>query len=135
MAEIALLVWLATKTSPLLIIGLVVAAAVGGALLLRHQGLQSVRAISADFEAGRLPAESLMDGLLVLVAAVLLIIPGFLTDVAAIVMLFPPTRAAIKRLARRRLEIRAAGYSFRSTGRDQIIDVKVLDSPPPSSPN
>ena len=71
-----------------------------------------------------------------LVAAVLLIMPGVLTDVVAIGLLFPPTRRAGKGFVRDRLRTRvttARFTQFRTDG-DEIIDVKVLDSPPSNLP-
>lgn len=130
--EIVLLVWIGSKTSWLFVLGLVIGTGILGAWLARHQGLKTLRRISSEIEMGRMPAESLLDGLLVLVAAVLLIIPGFLTDVVAIALLFPPSRQGLKSLLRRRLQARvvATRYASFGTEHDQIIEVRVIENPP-----
>jgi UPF0716 protein FxsA len=135
--EIVVLVWIATKTSPLFVFGLIIGTGVLGAWLARHQGLQSLRRIQAEVAAGRMPAEALVDGMLVLVAAVLLIIPGLLSDVMAIALLFPPSRNVLKGLVRRRLRMRVVTMHSVPTasGHDEIIDVKVIDSPPRQPPH
>lgn len=132
--EIVLLVWIATKTSILLVLGLLLGAGVLGTYLSRQQGLRAMTRIADEVRAGRMPAEAMFDALLVSLAAVLLILPGFLSDIAALWLLFPPTRKLFKAYVRRRIEarvvaMRQAGFSS-GTGRDEIIDVKVIDSPP-----
>ena len=132
--EIVLLVWIATKTSILLVLGLLLGAGVLGTYLSRQQGLRAMTRIADEVRAGRMPAEAMFDALLVSLAAVLLILPGFLSDIAALWLLFPPTRKLFKAYVRRRIEARVVMMrqdDFRSgTGHDEIIDVKVIESPP-----
>src|SRR5262245_24283747 len=133
--EIVVLVWLATKTSALFVIALVLGMGVLGTALARHQSAQTLRRISDQVSAGQMPADSLLDGLLVFVAAVLLILPGVLSDVLAILLLFPPSRRFLKSVVRRQFAARVVSvhYGADPAGfqRDRIIDVKVLDSPSP----
>jgi UPF0716 protein FxsA len=63
-----------------------------GAALARHQGLQTLARINAEIAAGRLPTTPLADGALILLAAALLVTPGFLTDVLGVALLLPPVR-------------------------------------------
>jgi UPF0716 protein FxsA len=134
--EIALLVWIGMQTSVLFVLGLVIGTGILGAGLARYQGLQTLRRISADLESGRMPGESLVDGLLVLLAAFLLILPGVLSDLVAIALLFPPTRWALKGFVRRRLQARMVAIRYGRAGfdADQIIDVRVVESPPRQLP-
>ena len=134
--EIALLVWIGTQTSVMFVLALVIGAGILGSLLARYQGWQTMRRISADLELGRMPGESLMDGFLVLLAALLLIVPGVLSDVVAILLLFPPSRWVLKGIVRRRLQARmVAMHHIRADfDADQIIDVQVVDSPPRQLP-
>ncbi|HEX5447335.1 MAG TPA: FxsA family protein [Pirellulales bacterium] len=131
--EIALLVWIAMHTSLLLVLGLLVGAGALGAILARHQGFRTMTRISGEMRAGRMPADAMFDAVLVLVAAVLLILPGFLSDVTAILLLLPPTRAVVKAAIRRRVATRMVVTrhgDFYSAAQDKIIDVQVIDSPP-----
>jgi UPF0716 protein FxsA len=136
--EIALLVWIGMQTSLLFVLGLVIGTGILGAGLARYQGFQTLRRISADLELGRLPGESLVDGLLVLLAGLLLIVPGVLSDLAAIGLLFPPSRRVLKGLVRRRLQARMArmrdGHPGRVFDGDQIIEVRVTESSPRELP-
>jgi UPF0716 protein FxsA len=75
---------------------LVLATSALGAWLLRHQGLRSWEAVRADVRAGRPPGAHAIDGVLVLIGGVLMLIPGFVTDVIGLLFIAPPTR----RLAR-----------------------------------
>jgi UPF0716 protein FxsA len=127
--EIVLLVWIASETSVPAVLGFVIGTGVLGAWLARRQGFETLRRISADLEAGRAPAESMLDGLLVFVAAVLLVIPGLLTDLVAIVLLFPPSRRLVKSLVGRRMQVRAAAGRQTRFAHDEIIDVKVIEAP------
>ena len=58
----------------------------------------------ADSAAGRIPAEPLVDGVLILVAAAVLLTPGVLTDIAGFVCLIPPCRRWVRRGLLRRFE-------------------------------
>jgi len=82
-------------------LGLVVLTGVAGAGLARMQGLRVLRRVQEAFAAGRLPAGELLDGVLVLIAALLLITPGFLTDAAGLLLLVPWTRQLARALAAR----------------------------------
>jgi UPF0716 protein FxsA len=67
------------------------------------------------------PAAELVDGVLVLAAGVLLLVPGFVTAAIGLLVLFPPTRALFRRYLRRRFDVRVVG-PHRGPD-DGIIDV------------
>jgi UPF0716 protein FxsA len=85
-------------------VAIVLLSGVIGAQLTRWQGLSVWRSLQADLAAGRVPAQGLMDCVLILIAGGMMIAPGFLTDIAALLLLVPPVRSVIKRWARRRIE-------------------------------
>lgn len=88
--------------------GLVVASALLGSWLARREGVAAWRRVQERMARGEMPGTELVDGLIVLVAATLLVTPGFLTDVAGLLGLFPPTRAVARRALARSLERRVA---------------------------
>jgi UPF0716 protein FxsA len=69
-----------------------------GAYLVKVQGARIWRRLRIELEMGRMPAETLWDGLCTLVAGCLFLIPGFLTDIIGLLFLLPPIREIIKRL-------------------------------------
>ncbi len=85
-------------------LGIIVLTGAVGASLARRQGLRVLRDLQAETTAGRLPADPLMDGAIILLAGALLITPGILTDVFGFLCLIPATRALGKRAVRRRFE-------------------------------
>jgi UPF0716 protein FxsA len=85
-------------------VALVIVSGVIGAQLARQQGFAAWRSQQADLAAGRVPAQGLMDCVLILIAGGMMMAPGFLTDIAAILLLLPQVRSVVKRRARDRLE-------------------------------
>src|ERR1700674_1005800 len=79
---------------------LLLSISLAGAWLVRHQGFEVLRRIQAEMAQGWLPAAELLDGALVLVGGVLLLTPGFFTDVLGLFFLIPFTRAIIKQFVR-----------------------------------
>jgi UPF0716 protein FxsA len=79
-----------------------------GSLLLRSQGRTVWRRFNEALAAGKMPHREVVDGVLVILGGTLLITPGFVTDVVGLVLLVPPTRALVRRLAVRRLGRRVA---------------------------
>ena len=83
-----------------------------GALLLKSQGRAVWRRFNEALASGRMPHREVQDGVLVIFGGAFLITPGFITDILGLLMLIPPTRAVIRRLAmrvvRRRIELRVA---------------------------
>jgi UPF0716 protein FxsA len=68
-----------------------------GIWLLRAEGRSAGRRLQAAVAAGRPPAGEVIDGALVVAAGVLLIVPGFITDVLALVLFLPVTRGLTRR--------------------------------------
>jgi len=71
---------------------LVLAISVLGSWLVRREGWAAWRRITARLQAGEVPGREVVDGGLILLAGALLIAPGFISDVLALPLLFPPTR-------------------------------------------
>jgi UPF0716 protein FxsA len=80
----------------------------GGVLIVRHQGLGVIRRVRDQLRAGNLPAAELVDGLLILIAGVLLILPGFVSDFIGLLLLAPPTRAVVRGRIQKRYSVRIA---------------------------
>ena len=75
-----------------------------GAFLARAQGIMVLAQIRRDLAEGRMPAPRLMDGVMILIAGVLLITPGLITDTVGFLLLIPVVRSTIRAWLRRKLE-------------------------------
>jgi UPF0716 protein FxsA len=137
--EVVILVKIGMVTSIWVPIAIVVVTGVVGTALARHEGWKVLSRIQDDVRRGQMPADSLIDGFLVLVAGLLFLLPGILTDVLAIILLFPPSRQLVKRAAaawfKRNMELHvgriASGHWTSSTTaatseHDKIIDARVI---------
>lgn len=83
---------------------LVLGTGAAGAWLARREGFRSWSAVQSELAAGRLPAEELLHALVVVIAGVLLVTPGVLTDAFGLLMLIRPVRAAMIRRVRSRID-------------------------------
>lgn len=81
-------------------IALLIADALLGSLLLRHQGRGAWRRFNEAIAQRRFPGREVADGLLIAIGGTLLLTPGFVTDVFGLIFLIPPTRAIVRRLMR-----------------------------------
>lgn len=81
-------------------IALLIADALLGSLLLRHQGRGAWRRFNEAIAQRRFPGREVADGLLIAIGGTLLLTPGFVTDVFGAILLIPPTRALVRRLMR-----------------------------------
>jgi UPF0716 protein FxsA len=77
-------------------LAVVIATGLGGAWLLRMQGLRTFRRIGEELGAGRLPSTELLDGVLLMFAGILLLTPGVLTDLVGIALLIPLSRSVFR---------------------------------------
>ena len=102
LVELYLLIKIGGAIGALSTILIVIGTALLGAYLARLEGLRTLRQINHNLSQGVLPAEELVDGLLIFAGGVLLIAPGVLTDFLAFLLLIPFSRTYIKRWLRRR---------------------------------
>lgn len=97
MVEIYVLIQVGHQIGALWTIVLLIAVAALGSALLRLQGLATLANVRAALARGELPTEAILEGLVLLVAGVLMVTPGFVTDIAGLLCLLPPLRRAIAR--------------------------------------
>ena len=95
--ELFLLIEIGQRVGTVTTVGIIIATGVVGASLARQQGISTLARLRADLAAGRLPADPIVDGVLILVAAAVLITPGLLTDLAGFLCLVPAFRRLVKR--------------------------------------
>lgn len=91
-AELWFLIHIGSEIGALATIILLILASAAGMALLRIQGDYAIWKAQERLQRGDLPLETVFDGLLLALAGLLLIIPGFLTDIAALPLLLPPLR-------------------------------------------
>ena len=103
--EIAAFILVGGKIGVLWTIALVVLSSIAGALLLRIQGFGALNRIRDEVEAGRNPGRELAHGAMIMLAAVLLLIPGFVTDIIGLLLFIPPVRDLAWRFLKRRITV------------------------------
>ena len=139
LVELAVIVQVAATVGVLNTIGLLIAVSILGAWLARREGLVTLQRIQVALGRGEIPSREVADGALILLAGALMIAPGFVSDVVALLLLFPPTRAGfrtvlIKALAARgraRVTVIGARRPGRAgPGADDIWDVDSWEDPP-----
>ena len=104
--EIYLLIEIGSVFGSLTAIILVILTGFLGAFMARIQGLQTLFRIQESLREGRMPSGELLDGLLIVIAGVVLLTPGFLTDSAGFLLLIPTTRNTIISWLQRQIELR-----------------------------
>jgi len=115
--ELYLLVVLGKHMGVLATVGLILVTGMLGSMLVRAQGMVTLRRIRAEIAQGRLPAEEMVAGLCLLGSGLLLVTPGVLTDAVGFLVLIPPLRRALARqlMSRFKLKIMPNG-PFSGTG-------------------
>jgi UPF0716 protein FxsA len=93
LVELAVIIQVAGSIGAFNTIGLLIAVSLVGAWLAKREGISVVRRIQAALDRGDAPSTEVVDGGLILLAGALMIAPGFVSDVLAILLLLPPTRA------------------------------------------
>ena len=114
--EIYLLIQIGTIFGALTSIALVIVTGFLGAYLARIQGLQTLFRIQESLREGQMPSGELLDALLIGIAGLVLLTPGFITDAFGFLLLIPNTRTAIKQWLHRQIEVR-----YTSTRPDETI--------------
>ena len=123
--EIALFVIVGRWIGVWATLGLVLLAAVAGSMILRNRGLAAAQGLRRFNGLQPIAGEAL-----IAVAAVLLILPGFLTDIVALALLTPPLRRALIAAVAARVTVHGAGFGRRPD--DQVIDGEFIDLDTPS---
>jgi len=128
LVELALLIKIGKVIDVGPTIALVVVTGVIGAFLARHEGLRIYGRIRSALAAGQLPGDQMIDALLILVAGVLLVTPGVITDGIGFVLLIPPARALLRNHLKKKFKARftiVGMDDMHEPRRDDFIDVEV----------
>ncbi len=146
LAELASLVLVGSYVGWLGTFGLLVVALVLGVAVLAGRGATTVRDVIMALQAGESPAPALIDGALLAFAGILLITPGFASDVVGLALLLPWVRAGSRARIQGWLRGRAARFHavLRGAGDDatgggiEVIDASGTEVPagkPPRRPS
>ncbi|MBA2873788.1 FxsA family protein [Thermaerobacillus caldiproteolyticus] len=77
-------------------VALIFATGIIGTWLAKRQGVTVIEEAKNELMRGRLPSEAVLDGICIFIGGVLLLTPGFLTDIVGFILLLPVTRKFIK---------------------------------------
>ncbi|MFC0015652.1 MULTISPECIES: FxsA family protein [Allobacillus] len=101
--EIAIFVWLGNITSIWFVLIGIILTGVTGAFLAKWQGISTLNSARQAMANRRMPKDEIFDGIAILIGAVLLFTPGFLTDLVGFLLLIPTTRRPFKLWAQAQL--------------------------------
>lgn len=148
--EIAGFIIVGSHVGVLATIGLLILSAILGFFLLRIQGFSLLQRIRSETAAGRVPDREVVHGAMLVMAAILLILPGFFTSAIGLLLFMPPVRDFVwNRFLRSKMVVAGAytnsgsysnnnSYNSNSSySDDNIIDLDPEDfssKPDPNSP-
>lgn len=96
--EIGIFIWTGNLLGVWAVISLIILTGLIGTLFVRYQGLELLKSAQSSMQRGEVPTEQMLDGLCIILGAVLLITPGFLTDTIGFLLVLPWTRKPFKLL-------------------------------------
>jgi UPF0716 protein FxsA len=102
--EIYLLIKIGAQVGAFNTILIVIITGLLGAWLARLEGIRTMTKVRESLNRGELPAEELLDAMLIFIAGIVLLTPGFITDLAGLTILVPKARYWFKRWLRRKFD-------------------------------
>ncbi|MDC8829425.1 FxsA family protein [Alteromonas sp. chi3] len=114
-AEISLLLQVGDLIGGWNTIGLIVITAFVGAYLVRQEGLSTLQAAQAKMAQNQVPGNEMLEGLLLMIAGVLLVTPGFITDIVGFTFALPFSRKFIAARAAKHLTVHTVGGAQQRT--------------------
>lgn len=90
--EIALFIWTGGYLGIWAVLALIVLTGILGTVIVRYEGTQTMRRAQMAIQQGEVPKNELLEGICIIVGSILLITPGFLTDLIGFLIVFPLTR-------------------------------------------
>jgi UPF0716 protein FxsA len=104
--ELTVLIAVGHAIGVLATIALLILASLVGAALLRREGARTLSAFVEALRTRRPPHQELLDGMLIATAGVLIVLPGFVSDILGLLLLLPPIRAVVRRRILRSASLR-----------------------------
>jgi len=95
--ELYILIEVGKKIGSLTTIGIIILTGIIGAYLVKSQGFMILRKIQNDLNEGIMPGDSLIQGAIILAGGILLLTPGFVTDIVGFIFLIPVSRNIVKK--------------------------------------
>ena len=92
-------------------LAIVILTALVGTALMRAQGMAALQKLQTSIESGGNPADPIANGAFILIAGLLLLTPGFFTDIVGLLLLIPPVRQSLIRTVAAQLKARATAYA------------------------
>ena len=133
-AELWVMVQVAVQIGVLNTIALLVVMPILGIWLVKRAGLAVLRRLQGTLDAGGIPHREVIDGFLLLLAGLLLIVPGFITGAVGLVLLLPPVRIGVRSMLLRSFK-RRTSFAFRVVdGMGRRIDIRDVRSRDISEP-
>lgn len=144
--EIALFIAIGGEIGALATIAIVIATGIIGATVISRQGLSVIETVKSDLSEDRLPVIPVIEGVMLIGAALLLITPGFATDTIGFALAVPPVRRWLAQFAQKHVQVavvgdnqgghrRPYGGAHEHSGRGPVIEGEVIrETPDASSP-
>ena len=129
-AEMATFFWVESRIGLGWALGLALATAFVGSLLVRRAGLSIIGRIQTKLRESQLPGRELTHGVAILVAGAFLISPGFITDTLGFLLLLPPIRDVIHRVLSKRWSDRVTVFTSNFETPRQPIHGEIIDIDP-----
>ena len=95
--ELYILIEVGKKIGSLTTIGIIILTGIIGAYLVKSEGFMILRKIQNDLNDGIMPGDSLIQGAIILAGGILLLTPGFVTDILGFIFLIPVSRKVVKK--------------------------------------
>jgi len=109
--ELMILLKIGAEWGVLPTLGLIIVTATIGYQLFRHQGMSTWQRVNQKVAQGEMPTSDMTEGVLILMAGVLMITPGLITDTIGLLCLLPFTRRPLLKLLGKRLMAKVTVYS------------------------
>jgi len=137
-SELWLLVRVSAHITFAATLGLCILTGFLGGALVRRQGLRAWVRFQDELSRGRLPADELLDGLVLMVLGALLMVPGFITDALGFILLVPSLRrrvlARVKRRVARRFTVSYMRSDVQGPGGREVRDAQFEERAPEDEP-
>ena len=116
-------------------VGIMLFTGVVGALLARAQGLGVLKEIQNALRRGELPTGKLIDGLIILLAGAVLLMPGVLTDVLGFFCLVPAMRRRLRDRLASWLQLKFATPAGKPSSQSGMVDIQAVEVSPDAGPD